>query len=46
MFKLIPFFKLTPESLPIKGEKVLLLLNNKSTHLALKAIVKAYENKK
>ena len=46
MFKLIPFFKLTLESLPVKGEEVLLLLNDKFTHLALEVTAKAYKDSK
>ena len=46
MFKLIPFFKLTLESPPVKGEEVLLLLNNEFTHLALEATAEAHEDGK
>ena len=43
MFKLILFFKLTLRSLLIKGEEVLLLLNDEFTNIALKATTKAYK---
>ena len=45
-FKLIPFFKLALESPPVKGEEVLLLLNNEFTHLALEATAEAHEDGK